>query len=232
MQDRYAGDIGDYVKLGLLRALSPNYKLGLVWYKIPNEEHNNDGRHIKYLHQPEKYSHFDRDLFQHLARVTRTERSITSLLPALEPAVSFEESIDLKFISSVQRRAYRAKWFSRALDSVHDCNIVFADPDNGIVDDSDKRKGSAKFRKQIPLAEALAFAENRCAVIYHHNTRRAGGHDAEVDHLLQQISIPSIAVRAKAYSPRTFFVVNPTPEIRSRVHNFCATWQKLKVYLH
>ncbi len=37
MQDRYAGDIGDFVKLGLLRAISPGYALGLAWYHVPDE---------------------------------------------------------------------------------------------------------------------------------------------------------------------------------------------------
>jgi hypothetical protein len=59
MQDRYAGDIGDFVKLGLLRAISPGYALGLAWYHVPDEGHNDDGRHIGYTAQPETYSALD-----------------------------------------------------------------------------------------------------------------------------------------------------------------------------
>ena len=44
MQDRYAGDIGDFVKLGLLRALSSGCKLGIAWYRFPDEDHNGDER--------------------------------------------------------------------------------------------------------------------------------------------------------------------------------------------
>ena len=54
MQDRYAGDVGDFVKLGLLRALSPGRKLGMAWYRYPDESHNGDGRHITYLDQPQR----------------------------------------------------------------------------------------------------------------------------------------------------------------------------------
>ena len=32
MQDRYVGDIGDYLKLGILRALSPGYRIGIAWW--------------------------------------------------------------------------------------------------------------------------------------------------------------------------------------------------------
>jgi len=69
-------------------------------------------------------------------------------------------------------------------------------------------------------------------VIYHHNTRRRGGHDAEVDHWLSEIGMPSLAVRATAYSPRTFFVLNPNEEIEVRLQDFCKRWAGMKVHLH
>lgn len=175
MQDRYAGDIGDFVKLGLLRAISQGRKLGVAWYRFPDERHNEDGRHVSYLNRPEQYSSFDPDLFDHLKRITEDERSISSLLPMLGNAASFEESLSVSEISPRLRRRWREKWFSRALDQLSECDLVFADPDNGIVDDSDWRKGNAKFGKQIPLGEVRALARGRCAVIYHHNTRRRGG---------------------------------------------------------
>ena len=53
MQDRYAGDVGDFGKFGLLRTLcelnAPQLKLGIVWYLVPEESHNEDGKHTKYL---------------------------------------------------------------------------------------------------------------------------------------------------------------------------------------
>ena len=37
MQDRYAGDIGDYGKLGLLRSLSrTGLRIGVNWYLTPD----------------------------------------------------------------------------------------------------------------------------------------------------------------------------------------------------
>ena len=47
MQDRYAADVGDFEKLGMLRELETNgLKVGIKWYLIPNESHNADGKHI------------------------------------------------------------------------------------------------------------------------------------------------------------------------------------------
>ena len=45
MQNRYVSDIGDYLKLGILRASSPGYRLGIAWWLYPDESHNRDGRH-------------------------------------------------------------------------------------------------------------------------------------------------------------------------------------------
>lgn len=232
MQDRYAGDVGDFVKLGLLRALSPGHQLGIVWYRYPDESHNGDGRHTTYLDQPHRYEHLDPILFSHLRNITKEARSINSLLPVLEGVVSSDEVVDTSTISPRERRDWRNAWFKRVMDQLSNCDLVFADPDNGIIDDGDWRKGQAKFGKQIPLAEVKALAQDRCTVIYHHNTRRRGGHDAEVDHWLNEIGMPSMAVRATAYSPRTLFVLNPSEEVRNRIDEFSKGWASLKVRLH
>lgn len=232
MQDRYAGDVGDFVKLGLLRTLSPGGQLGVAWYRYPDESHNGDGRHITYLDQPHRHEHLDPFLISHLRNITKNERSINSLLPVLEGVISSDEAVDSSAISPRERRTWRAAWFTRMMEKLSQCDLVFADPDNGIIDDEDWRKGRAKFGKQMPLSEVQQLAQGRCAVIYHHNTRRPGGHDAEVDHWLSEIGMPGLAVRATAYSPRTFFVLNPSEEVETRVKEFCQKWDGLKVRLH
>jgi hypothetical protein len=53
MQYRYAGDLGDFLKFGLLRWLappdSPWPRLGVIWYRTADEVHNADGKHVAYL---------------------------------------------------------------------------------------------------------------------------------------------------------------------------------------
>jgi hypothetical protein len=232
MQDRYAGDIGDFVKLGLLRALSPGRQLGIAWYRFPDESHNGDGRHVGYLDRGSDDAALDPELHAHLRDVTLGARSISSLLPVLHGVASSDESLDVSEVSLRDRRDWRRRWFARVLEDLSGCDIVFADPDNGIIDDDDKRKGAQKFGKQIPLAEARLLAEGRCAVIYHHNTRRKGGHDAEVDYWISQFDTPTIAVRSRAYSCRTFFVLNPDVVIAERAKEFCRNWRGIGVSMH
>ena len=63
------------------------------------------------------------------------------------------------------------------------CNLVFADPDNALIDDGLHRRTTRKFGNQMPISEAKALATGRSAVIYHHNSRFPGGHELEIDRL-------------------------------------------------
>lgn len=57
LQNRYVGDVGDFGKYHLLKVLSQgqgtgegvSLSLGVVWYLVPDESHNADGKHIRYL---------------------------------------------------------------------------------------------------------------------------------------------------------------------------------------
>lgn len=232
MQDRYAGDIGDYVKISLLRALVPQRRLGVAWFRYRDEDHNGDGRHTAYLSAPDKWRHLDAPLFDLLAGEVALARSIYGLQKAFGPATCFMDEPVPVDLSSGERSYARHQWFGNCLSRLKDANLVFADPDNGLVDDQEWRRRSPTFSKQISLSEARALSEGRCAVIYHHNSRFKGGHDAEVDHWLSEIGMPALAVRATAYSCRTFFIVNPDAEIVERTKKFCRRWANHKVRLH
>lgn len=233
MQNRYAGDVGDYVKLALLRALSPGLSLGVAWYLYPDEGHNLDGRHTAYLSQPGIWRHLDPQLFDGLREVASGRRSVAAL-QALEllDAIYAGEPLQQRTEPCSLRSNSRAAWFDRQLRSLHGCELVFADPDNGLTDDNPGRRSSLTFGKQLPLQEALALAEGRSAVIYHHNSRFKGGHDSEVDHWRRLLGSQTLAVRANAYSCRTFLILNPTAQLAQRAEAFCTRWSDHKVRFH
>lgn len=233
MQDRYAGDIGDYVKLGLLRALAANRKLGVAWYLHPNEAHNTDGRHITYLSQPTHWRHFDPELFDGLHDLVLNARSVAEVeRSGLLTATYHGEPILAARQERHNHQIHRTGWFARLRQTLKTCDIIFADPDNGLVDDAPERLRLRQHAKQISLREALALAVDRPAVIYHHNTRFKGGHDREVDHWLTHLGGRALAIRATAFSCRTFFIVNPDEETQRRAEEFCARWAAAKVRLH
>jgi hypothetical protein len=232
MQDRYAGDIGDFIKLSLIRTISYERRLGVSWYLYPNELHNGDGRHIRYLSNPTIWRHLDPELFDSFQSIAAGKRSVAALEAILgECTPFFSEPVPVGLTASARSGA-RKHWFERSMHRLERCDIVFADPDNGLVDDQAWRRKNPAFGKQISLSEVQALSSARCAVIYHHNSRFKGGHDAEVDHWLSAIGAPTIAVRATAYSCRTFFIINPDAEIAERTKVFCRRWKDYKVRLH
>lgn len=233
MQDRYAGDIGDYIKSGLIRALSLGYNVGIAWYLYPDETHNADGRHTAYLANPEFWKPFDPELFDALSQIIRGRRSVGAIeTSGVLNASYYSECIVRGLGERTTHRDFRICWFERLKAALKHCDLVFVDPDNGLVRDAHAASQLKASGKKIPLGEALALAEGRVAIVYHHNSRFKGGHGREVEHWLAQLGPRVIAVRANAYSCRTFFVINPDDVIKYRLAEFCARWSPAKVRLH
>lgn len=233
MQHQYVGDIGDYIKLALLRDLAADRRLGIAWYLFPDEGHKKDGKHTKYLENPNHWRCLDPQLFDALCWAVNFERSIWVLEKSgVISAIFSSKPLETANLAWTCRSEWRCGWFKGVLGDLNSADVIFADPDNGLVDDSPKRRNRKVFGKQIPLAEAKALSEKRPTIIYHHNSRFKGGHHAEIEHWLQQLGKDTVAIRANAYSCRTFFVLNPDKPIRNRITAFCERWSKHGVSLH
>ena len=231
------GDIGDLAKLGLLRALSRGKRqLGVAWYLYPHEE-GPDGQHIEYLDQPEIWRPLDPDLFDGLQGIiTRwqndeVERSVTDgrYLGLLPGAVFAGEMLCYhpRPGGEQNRSDWRGGWFESVTERLRDCDIVFADPDNGLYDNHrfhyDGRGGDWK---RLPLGEALELAGNRTAVIYHHNSRPIGGVDAEIRGWMGRLPDCTHAFRCRRYGNRTFFVLNADNATVDRLTAFVERWRE------
>ena len=226
MQNRYTGDIGDFAKYGLLRALADERRLGVAWYLYPDETHNKDGRHTDYLDHPDQWRHLDPELFDSLHSIVQSGRRTVK---DIEQSGLFSEAVfsgqPLKFNGNKQERsAQREAWFQATLNDLSDCDLVFADPDNGLRENEVYQHGAVKHWKSIPLAEVRALSAGRAAIIYHHNTRFRGGHAKEIQHWLDHLGPDSVALYWRKTSPRTFFIVHPTQDIRHRIDEFVDKW--------
>ena len=84
------GDVGDFGKYGLLRALcaeeltigSRTYdlSLGVVWYLVPDEGNPGDGGHVGWMRQEPRYMPCDPELFHILLRMIRDgDRSVRAV---------------------------------------------------------------------------------------------------------------------------------------------------------
>ena len=234
MQDKYVGDIGDFVKYSLLRALSYDCRLGVSWYLFPDEG-NKDGRHIDYLEKPKEWRSFDEQTFDFLKdvfegrrerRVSEIERS--GLLP--DATVFWSCRLDFQGCTRSSQEEWRNKWFANSLERLKDCDLVFADPDNGLRRSETFRPGQRKHAKSISEYETRALAHGgRPVVIYHHNSRFRDGHDAEVEHWQERLGEGTCAVRWRPISPRTFFMLNCTDVLAKRAEHWCKKWDNCNV---
>ena len=227
MQDRYAGDIGDFVKYGLLRALGRGKRLGVAWYLHPNSGPSGDGSHTQYLTKPEEFRHLDSKLFDQLKRLRSSGVPSVELIEnsgILDNAVFAREPLDLSNITIRDRINWRHQWFEHVREQLTDCDMVFADPDNGLFPDDKFNHTQKVSAKRIPLTEAMALAEGRTAIFYHHNTRTPGGHHKEVMNWMSQLKSCSYAYYWRRWSNRTFFIVNTDREIELYLRAFATRW--------
>jgi hypothetical protein len=231
MQNRYVGDIGDYLKLGVLRALSPGYRMGIAWWLHPDESHNRDGRHIGYLHRPDRWQHYDPKLFDALAQIVSTgERDIRALEAAglLPGAIHAREMVPIGGQRS-ERSRERDRWFGRVQSTLADANLVFIDPDNGL-EPACYNPGSARADKCVVLTELHELATpGRCLIVYHHQSRRKGGHLCEIVYWAERLRVAGFAtvdaLRARPYSPRVNFLLNAPFDVQRRAKQLAVDWQ-------
>jgi hypothetical protein len=243
MQDRYAGDVGDFGKFSLLRYLfvKANTKLGVVWYLYPDELHNADGGHIDYL-KKRNFIECDKELFEMSSTVVNSKRSVASLekiglLPS--STIYFSDRLDfhLKYPSQSdkdkeERQTKRKEWLSKAVERVSECNVVFLDPDNGLQISSCPKINQLKSGKFAYYSEITELAKDKVAtVIYHHLNRhkKHGTHENQirtsVTELRKSINPTGkiFALRFRPYSPRAYFILTTASEknqIRESLLNY------------
>jgi len=226
MQDRYVGDVGDFGKYGLLRALSrplrgrSRLSLGVVWYLVPDDSNTADGSKIGYLTLPRDRAAFFRecdpalyDLLQHV--VTGRGRDIQSvaesgMLPA--GTIFFGEPLTFSGVerSEKARRSHRAAWLDAAHKTTAACDLVFLDPDNGLGGTVlPHRKQGIKYAYP---SEARAYLERGQSVVIYHHLGRRGNARQQIMRQFRRLVRPGAhgAVFALLYhrgTARAFFVI-------------------------
>jgi hypothetical protein len=231
MQNRYVGDISDYVKLSILRALSPGYRLGVAWWLYPDESHDEDARHIGYLQRSDLWWHFDPQLFDTLEQIVKSgQRNVRALETAniLSGAIFASEMIPVAGLIT-DRPNLRRQWYETVQRALERADLVFVDPDSGIepVVHSDN---SSRAGKRILLSELWALARpGRCLIVRHYQPlRKDGGPDAMRNWAdrLRECGFDTVdALRSRAYSARVFFLLNAPADIRQRAEHIATNWR-------
>ena len=164
MKNQYFGDINDYRKYGILRALQAGSGLPLAvcWMLTPDDE-GSDGRKVEYLSNPDRWRHYDPEVYDALqtALLDNTRSIEAAERSFLSSAVSHPDIVG-------HRLAERCRFFTRLLERISGPSLVFLDPDNGMEVKSKPAglRGAEKYLYWKEL-EDVYRVEHSCLIYQH-----------------------------------------------------------------
>lgn len=209
MKNQYIGDIGDYGKYGLLRFLRDSgVKIGVNWYLTPKDGRT-DGCHTEYL-GIEAMRQYDIELFEamkNLAPLKKKHIGMVESSGVLDGITFYKDEMDFDSSPSRIRGEKRADWHRRALTALSGCELVFADPDNGLIDRKPSTKGAQKY---ILPEEIECYFKRGQQVVYYQHRPRINGANWEAFKRRILMKIPEarlLAVSFNRWSCRTYIFV-------------------------
>ena len=169
MKNQYFGDINDYRKYGLLRALTglSGLRVGMCWL-LTDDDRTGDGQFRDYLNRPDRWRSYDPELYDTLQLLQRSETtpSVAKVREwAIIPNACYFEAVLSDTLVA------REKYFQAAYQSLQECPLIFLDPDNGIEVESTRlgARGSAKYIYWGEIEEI--YSKGHSLLIYQHFPR-------------------------------------------------------------
>lgn len=226
MKNQYVGDINDFCKYGLLRALTDRGSVPatVAWMLTPDDD-SADGRKLGYLSRPADWRWRDPELFDALRATVFDEqaRSVAAIDQAriLGDARYFSEHVP-------RDAKHRLAYFRRVLDAAAGSDLIFFDPDNGleIASRAAGRRGSEKYLLWSELTEA--YAAGHSVLVYQHFPRRS--RDAFTTELVDRIGRCTGAQYVQAFRTRgVLFVLavqaSAVSHYHTRVPSIAEAWR-------
>jgi len=199
--------------------------LGVVWYLVPDENHNGDGKHIRYLEQTtsnlERFRSGDPALYDSLSEIIKAGKRDVSIIKEFdvlptktvfyETPLSYEGMLNNSPTARRDRISYRNSWLSKALEATLCYDVIFVDPDNGLEVKSVKshQKTGPKYTF---FEELVPFVKRGQSLVIYHHLCRSGPAEVQVkerlDQLKENLGVDNIyALLYKRGTLRAFFIV-------------------------
>ena len=172
MKNQYFGDINDYRKYGLLRAMLGQSVTTTICWMLTPDGGSSDGRQLAYLHEPERWRRFDPPLYDCLQRMIfdaslrRRSRNLRGFQRrGILRGAGFYDAI----LGDDQRD--RQQYFEKLWRKAQGTDLVFYDPDNGLEIKSVPRgrKRSSKYLYWDEVVESAGRGHS--VLIYQHFPR-------------------------------------------------------------
>jgi len=173
MKNQYVGDIGDYGKYSLLRAfVRTGVSVGVNWYLTRNDG-SNDGKFTEYLKNKEGYRRYDPEVFDALKKIASKKRKTVLDIQnsGILPGVVYYSTELGPVGKPSERMEHRLVWFEESMDVLKGTDLIFMDPDNGLLESNDGTKlGAEKY--VLPDEVKRYFNAGHNVVYYCHKGRR------------------------------------------------------------
>ncbi|MBN1663995.1 MAG: hypothetical protein JW943_10385 [Deltaproteobacteria bacterium] len=138
MKNRFYGDVNDYIKYGILDILSEKYQsIGINWY-LTDDGHGKagDGNRVHYIDKVKEWRAFNPRIFNALkTRLECNQRNISYC--CTDKVFDFNCEFTELMPDNAAKTEYeilRHGWHERAKHALRKCDLIFFDPDIGVVD--------------------------------------------------------------------------------------------------
>jgi len=142
MKNRFYGDVNDYIKYGILDILAKKYRsIGINWY-LTDDQHGKkgDGNIDRHITKEEDWKDFNSIIYGKLkTRLQKGQRDIKYC--RIDKVFDFNHEFNEQLPDNTRRDDYEALrngWHTRAKAHLSECDLVFFDPDIGVIDQLSK----------------------------------------------------------------------------------------------
>lgn len=138
MKNRFYGDVNDYIKYGILDILSKKYNaIGINWY-LTDDRHGNQkhGNIMHHINNEKEWQDYNPRIFSTLKnRVQANQRNIRYCKK--DKIFKFKHEFREQLPDNAAPSNYlklRNQWHARAISNLRECDLIFFDPDVGVID--------------------------------------------------------------------------------------------------
>jgi hypothetical protein len=136
MKNRFYGDVNDYIKYGILDIFSKCYRIGINWY-LTDDKHGNQthGNILRHIAKEKEWRIYNPKIFDALKK-RRDAHDLNVKYCREDDLFNFQYEFLELLPDNAARNEYdrlRSKWHAKAIEELRDCDLVFFDPDNGVI---------------------------------------------------------------------------------------------------
>lgn len=233
MKDQYVADIGDYGKYSLLKAFEDaGIKVGVNWYYTENDG-TEDGKFTKYLNRKKEFGNYNKEVFDELKRIFDIgKRTIISVENSkiLPNACYYAEKVVFDGTPD-ERTQKRAEWMEDSCRILSPAQLVYLDPDNGLLTNERVQKAKMVSKYALPEEVQQYFEDGKNVVYYCHKGRRSDQDWEDYkSHMLQYLSkAKQIVLTYHKGTQRSYvFLIHPEDYKRysSIIDKFVKGWDR------